>query len=145
MPHVTAICSETMRNTTHSLRCALMIGVVACANAHGAEPAIDSQQSLATLRAAIVKNITTPCGVKPKQRLELKVVLQDNGYVEGMRLVQTSGAAEFDAAVMIAIARAQPYKLPANPAARKELQNLDFKFDAFAKPLPKCGNKTEIK
>ena len=116
----------------------LSICALACMTAHAADPAAEKQQSLAALRAAIVKNISTPCGIKPTQRLELKVILQDSGYVEAIQLVQTSGAAAFDAAVMTAIATAQPYKLPANPAARKELRNLDFRFDAFATPVPPC-------
>jgi TonB family protein len=123
---------------------AVAVCVLAGAAAYAADPAADKQQSMAKLRAAIVKNITTPCGVKPTQRLELKVVLQDNGYVESMRLVQSSGAAAFDAAVMVAIARAQPYKLPADAAARKGLRNLDFKIDAFATPLPPCEGKKVI-
>jgi TonB family protein len=120
---------------------AVAVCVLACAAAYAADPATEKQQSLVKLRAAIVKNITTPCGVKPTQRLELKVVLLDNGYVEGLRLVQSSGAAAFDAAVMVAVARAQPYKLPADAAARKVLRNLDFKFDAFATPVPPCKEK----
>ena len=130
-----------MRKVPHHLLYSLLTGILACAGAYAADAPTESQQSLAVLRAAIVKRISSPCGVKPTQRLELKVVLQDNGYVEGMRLMQSSGAAEFDAAVMVAITRAQPYKLPADPAARKELKNLDLKFDAFATPLPQCKGK----
>ncbi|MCE9640960.1 MAG: TonB C-terminal domain-containing protein [Betaproteobacteria bacterium] len=105
---------------------------------HAADPEADRQQFLTRMRAAIVKNISTPCGVKPKQRIELKVILQDNGYVKAMALVQSSGAAEFDAAIMVAIAGAQPFSLPREPAARKNLQNLNFKFDAFSMPIPEC-------
>jgi TonB family protein len=127
-----------MRKISHRLLYFVMTGIFACAGAHAADAPTESQKSLAVLRAAVVKRISSPCGAKPTQRLEIKVVLQDNGYVEGVRLAQSSGAAEFDAAVMVAITRAQPFKLPADPAARKELRNLDLKFDAFAKPLPEC-------
>jgi len=130
-----------MRYTPACFRYTPIAVILACASAHAADVPTESQQSLAALRAAIVKRISSPCGVKPTQRLEIKVVLQDGGYVEGMRLAQSSGAAEFDAAVMVAITRAQPYKLPADPAARKELKNLDLKFDAFATPLPQCKGK----
>lgn len=119
----------------------LLICSLAGLPAHAADSAADRQQFLIKLRAAIVKDISTPCGIKPTQRIELKVLLQDNGYVQGMGLVQSSGAAAFDAAVMVAIAKAQPYKLPADPAARKDLQNLNLKFDAFAMPIPPCKGK----
>lgn len=113
--------------------------VLASTLTQAADPEADRQQFLTRIRAAIVKNISTPCGVKPKQRVELKVMLQDNGYVQAMALVQSSGAAEFDAAIMVAIAGAQPFSLPREPAARRNLQNLNFKFDAFSRPLPECG------
>jgi TonB family protein len=130
-----------MRAVPNSLRCALALCALASTLAQGADADAEKQQSLLRLRAAITKHITTPCGVKPERRLAMKLVLQDNGYVQGMGIVQSSGAAAFDAAVMTAIARAQPFKLPADAAARKELQNLNMNFDAFAAPLPKCREK----
>jgi len=120
------------------LRFAFLAGALACAAANAADPAAEKAQSLIKLRASIVKNITTPCGVKPRQRVELKVLLQDNGYVKSVMLVQSSGAPAFDAALMTAIAGAQPYSLPADAAARKDLLNLNLKFDAYAKPIPPC-------
>jgi TonB family protein len=110
----------------------------ACAAANAADPAAEKEQSLIKLRASIVKNLSTPCGVKPKQRVELKVLLQDSGYVQGVTLVQSSGAPAFDAALMTAIAGAQPYSLPKDAAARKDLLTLNLKFDAFATPIPPC-------
>lgn len=118
---------------------------IACALAgalsYAADPAAEKQQSLAKLRAAIVNGITTPCGIKPARRAEVKVLLQDNGYVRGITLTQSSGAPEFDASLMSAITDAQPFSLPQDAGARKELLNLNLRFDAFAKPIPPCGNK----
>ena len=115
------------------LPCAL-----ACATANAADPAAEKAQRLGKLRAGIVKNITTPCGVKPRQRAEVTVLLQDNGYLQGVILVQSSGAPAFDAALMSAIAGAQPYSLPTDAAARKDLLHLNLNFDAFATPIPPC-------
>jgi TonB family protein len=128
-------------NMCRHVRRAAAIVTLACAAAHAADPATEKQQSLVKLRATIVKNISTPCGITPTQRIELKLLLQDNGYVRGISLVQSSGAPVFDAAVIKAIAGAQPYSLPADAAARKELQNLNLKFDAFSTPIPKCGKQ----
>ena len=125
-------------NARRFIRSCLFTLALSSTLTHAADPEADRQQFLTGMRAAIVKNISTLCGVKPKQRIELKVVLQDNGYVKAMALVQSSGAAEFDAAIMVAIAGAQPFSLPTEPAARKNLQNLNFKFDAFSMPIPEC-------
>ena len=125
-------------NARQFIRSCLFTLALSSTLTHAADPEAERQQFLTGMRAAIVKNISTLCGVKPKQRIELKVVLQDNGYVKAMALVQSSGAAEFDAAIMVAIAGAQPFSLPTEPAARKNLQNLNFKFDAFSMPTPEC-------
>ena len=122
----------------HSVCLAWSICALACATANAADPAAEKEQSLIRLRASIVKNLSTPCGVKPKQRVELTVQLQDNGYVQSVTLVQSSGAPAFDAALMSAIAGAQPYSLPKDAAARKDLLTLNLKFDAFATPIPAC-------
>ena len=118
------------------------IVLAACALAgalsYAADPAIEKQQSLQKLRAAIANGITTPCGIKPTRRAEVKVLLQDNGYLRGITLTQSSGAPEFDASLMSAITDAQPFSLPRDAGARKELLNLNMKFDAFAKPIPPC-------
>ncbi len=44
-------------------------------------------------------------------------------------------------ALMMAIADAQPFSLPQDAGARKDLLNLDLKFDAFAAPIPPCREK----
>ena len=113
--------------------------LLGCAASSAASPATEKEQSLKELRAAIVKRIaTTPCGVKPRHEAQFKVLLQDNGYLAGVVLVRSSGAPAFDASLMNAIAGAQPYRLPATAAARKELLNLNLKFDANSTPLPPC-------
>jgi hypothetical protein len=123
-------------------RLAWMIGAIVFAGgaaAHAASGDEEKDRSLKELRAAIVKRIATrPCGETPKQRAEFKLFLQDNGYVAALQLVRTSGAPGFDAALMSAIVGAQPYRLPADAAARKDLQNLNLKFDADTTPLPPC-------
>ncbi len=72
------------------------------------------------------------------RRVEVKVLLHDNGYLQGITLVQSSGAPEFDAALISAIADTQPFALPKDAVARKELTNLNLKFDATATPIPPC-------
>ena len=123
-------------------RLARLIAVILVANgaaATAASPLEEKDRSLKELRAAIVKRIATrPCGETPKQRAEFKLFLQENGYVAALQLVRTSGAPGFDAALMSAIVGAQPYHLPADSAARKDLQNLNLKFDANTTPLPPC-------
>jgi len=123
-------------------RIAWLIGALSLAHgaiALAARPADEKEQSLKDLRAAIVKRIATlPCGDVPKRRAEFKVLLQDNGYLLAMQLVRSSGAPGFDAALMSAIAGAQPFRLPSDPGARKDLQNLNLKFDADTAPLPPC-------
>jgi TonB family protein len=106
-----------------------------------AAAAQEKQQSLLKLRAAIVSSITTPCGVKPKQRAEVKLLLQDNGYLQALILVQSSGAPEFDASLMSAITDTQPFALPKDAGARKELLNLNLKFDAYSMQIPACKSK----
>lgn len=119
----------------------ILLCAAACMTAHAADPAAEKKQSLAELRAGIVKNLTTPCGAKPTQRVEYKLLLQDNGYVQSIAVLQSSGSAAFDAALMSAISDAQPFRLPTDAAARKELRNLNLKFDAFGTPIPECGGK----
>lgn len=123
------------------INCTFLLCAAMCAAAHAADPAAEKKQSLAELRAGIVRNLTSPCGAKPTQRVEYKVLLQDNGYVQSIAVLQSSGSAAFDAALMSAIADAQPFGLPTDTAARKELRNLNLKFDAFATPIPECGKK----
>jgi outer membrane biosynthesis protein TonB len=124
---------------THQIFCSFLISLAfASTLARAADPEADKQQYLAKMRTAIVQNISTPCGVKPKQRIDLKVVLQESGYIQALGLTQSSGAAEFDAAVMVAVVNAQPFTLPKDPVARKSLQNLNFKFDGFGTPIPEC-------
>lgn len=122
---------------SHS-RFPLLTLALMCAAVHAADPVAEKRQSLEKLRAAITQGISTPCGIKPKQRVEIKLMLQENGYIRSIGLVQSSGAPAFDAEVMSAITGAQPYSLPSDPATRKELQNLDLRFDAFASPIPTC-------
>jgi len=121
-------------------RIAWLFGALWIASAAlAASPADQKEQSLKAMRAAIVKHIATlPCGQVPKERAEFKVLLQDNGFVAALQLVRSSGAPGFDAALMTAITRAQPYRLPADAGARRELQNLNLKFDADTTPLPPC-------
>ena len=116
----------------------LAVCAMAAVAAHAADPAAEKQQSLLKLRADIVNHIRTPCGVKPKQRVEVKVLLQENGYLQSLALVQSSGAPEFDAALFSAITDVQPFSLPKDAEARKDLLNLNLKFDAFATPIPPC-------
>ena len=106
--------------------------------AHAADPAAEKAQSLSKLRADIANSLRTPCGVKPTKRIEVKLLLQANGYVQSLALVQSSGAPEFDAAVMSAIADVQPFSLPKDAVARKELMNLNLMFDALSTPIPPC-------
>ena len=120
----------------------LLLCALACATARAAAPttqaAQEKQQSLLKLRADIVNSIRTPCGVRPRQRVEVKVLLQENGYLQSLALVQSSGAPEFDAALFSAIADVQPFSLPKDAGARKDLLNLNLKFDACAPPIPPC-------
>lgn len=120
------------------VRFAIAACALACAAAYAADAATEKNQSLAKLRAAIANNITTPCGIKPKRRAEVKVLLQDNGYLQGITLIQSSGAPDFDAALMTAITDANPFSLPQDAAARKDLLNLNLKFDATSTPVPPC-------
>ena len=136
-------CPSTGYRAQIALTCiCLGVGVYAgSAPASAAERATaeqEKQQSLLKLRADIVNNIRTPCGVTPKQRVEVKVLLQENGYLQSLALVQSSGAPEFDAALFSAITDVQPFSLPKNADARKDLLNLNLKFDAFSTPIPKC-------
>ncbi len=117
----------------------MLLCATACLAAQAADPAAEKRQSLANLRAAIVKNFTSPCGAKPTKRIEFKLLLQDNGYVQSIGLMQSSGSAAFDASLMTAISDAQPFGLPNDPAARKEIRNLNLRFDAFSTPIPDCG------
>ena len=107
-------------------------------SAHAADPAAEKAHMLRKLRADVASNLRTPCGVKPTKRVEIKLMLQENGYVQSLALVQSSGAPEFDAALMSAIADVQPFSLPKDAAARKELMNLNLMFDAFSTPIPPC-------
>ena len=118
------------------LACALPLLV--CAFSHAADPAAEKAQSLQKLRADIANSLRTPCGIKPTKRVEVKLLLQENGYVQGYALVQSSGAPEFDAALMSAIADVQPFSLPKDAGARKDLMNLNLMFDAFSTPIPPC-------
>ena len=116
----------------------LAICAIAAVAARAADPATEKKQSLLKLRTDIVNNIRTPCGVKPRQRVEVKVLLQENGYLQSLALVQSSGAPEFDAALLSAITDVQPFSLPKDASARKDLMHLNLKFDAFATPIPPC-------
>ena len=126
-------------------RFAVLLCALSCTAVHAADltaqAAREKQQSLIKLRAAIVNNITTPCGVKPTQRAEVNLLLQDNGYLKALVLVQSSGAPEFDASLMSAITDTQPFSLPQDPVARKDLLTLNLKFDAFSMPIPACKGK----
>jgi len=121
------------------MTCALLAMLCsACATSAVADAAAEKKDSLQKLRAAITRKIITSCGVTPKQPAAMKVMLQNNGYLEGVLLVQSSGSAAFDSALMTAISSAQPYRLPRDPVARNELLTLDIKFDADASVLPPC-------
>jgi outer membrane biosynthesis protein TonB len=98
----------------------------------------EKEQSMLKLRADIVTNIRTPCGVKPTQRAEVKMLLQENGYLRSLTLVQSSGAPEFDAALFSAITDVQPFSLPKDVSARRDLLHLNLKFDAFSTAIPPC-------
>jgi len=130
--------SRTMRRLVSFI---FAVGALASAAAYAVDPATEKQQSLITLRTTITNNITTPCGIKPTRRAEVKVLLQDNGYLRGITLIQSSGAPAFDAALMTAITDANPFSLPQDAGARKDLLNLDLKFDAFATPIPPCKGR----
>jgi len=111
---------------------------VSCGASMASDSAQEKEQALKQLRAAIAKNMTFSCGVVPKKRVVLQVRLQDNGYVSGLALVESSGSPPYDAALMSAVARAQPFKLPANAESRKSLLDLNLKFYTDGTPLPPC-------
>jgi TonB family protein len=127
-----------------TLRRLLCFAFAACVPASAAaDPAGEKKQILVKLRTAIANNITTPCGIKPTQRAEVKLLLQDNGYLQGIMLIQSSGAPAFDAALMTAITDAQPFALPQDGNTRKDLLNLNLNFDAFSTPIPPCKGKKQ--
>jgi hypothetical protein len=112
--------------------------LVACNAGIAADRAQEKEQALKQLRAAIAKKMTFNCGVVPKKRAVVQVRLQPNGYLIGLALVESSGSSPYDAALMTAIAGAQPYKLSADAESRKSLLDLNLKFYTDGSPVPPC-------
>jgi colicin import membrane protein len=76
-----------------------------------------------------VKNSWSWPGKRTDLRVTVRVSIQENGEVTGLKLVGTSGDRSFDDSVIRALKRANP--LPAPPENyRKDFMEVDFEFSA---------------